>query len=340
MSDERILEKRIGENIKAAAPRVSIVIPAYNVAEFIGATLDSALAQTFSDYEIILVNDGSPDTEKLETVLRNYFGNIVYIKQKNGGAARARNAAIENARGELLAFLDGDDLWLPEYLESQLALLEEKQCDLVYCDALLFGDLRNQVETFMGKSPSSGRVTTESLINGTCNVITSGTIVKREKVLRVGMFDPDLPPIGMEDFDLWFRLAKAGAVLDYQKRVLIKYRVRSSSLSGTNIQRAERNVVALEVFEEKYDLTEREKAVLKNQLRFAAAELSLEKAKFEITRENYRAARTLLRDANEYYRKPKFSLLIFLLAVNPKLVLHFFKRLRPADFSFISPEQK
>jgi glycosyltransferase involved in cell wall biosynthesis len=95
----KILEKRVGRLVKPDAPLVSVVIPAYNVAEYIAETLDSALAQTFSDFETIVVNDGSPDTARLEKVLFDYFDKIIYLKQENGGAAAARNTAIsERAR--------------------------------------------------------------------------------------------------------------------------------------------------------------------------------------------------------------------------------------------------
>lgn len=334
----KILETRVGVKTDAA-PRVSVVIPAYNCAEFIGETLDSALAQTFKNYEIVLVNDGSPDTEKLETILENYYDKIIYIKQANGGTAAARNTAIENARGEFLAFLDGDDIWLPEYLESQLKAIEEKDCDLIYADALLFGSVRGESETFMVKAPSNGSVTTESLISGKCNIITSGTIARREKVLKVGMFDERLPRIGMEDFDLWFRLAKAGARLDYQKKVLLKYRVSPTSLSGGSIQRVERSIAVYQILEKKHRLTGEETDKLQRQLKLSYADLEIEKGKYNLIRENFPEARRNFREANKYYRKLKYSALDSCLRVNPKLVLKLFKRTRPAEVAFICPPQ-
>ncbi len=90
----RIVENRVGKNVSPIAPQISIIIPAYNVAEFITDTLDSVLSQTFRDYEILLINDGSPDTEALEKKLASYFDNLIYIKQKNGGVGSARNSGI------------------------------------------------------------------------------------------------------------------------------------------------------------------------------------------------------------------------------------------------------
>jgi teichuronic acid biosynthesis glycosyltransferase TuaG len=340
MTEEKILEKRVGEAVNKA-PQVSVVIPAYNVAEFINGTLDSVLAQTFKNYEIILVNDGSPDTAELERALGAYFKNIVYIKQKNAGAATARNTAIRAARGEWLAFLDGDDIWFPEYLAAQTEALRAKNCDLIYADAELFGETRDDAETFMQLSKSEGAVTTESLIEATCNVITSGTVVRRETVLKAGLFDEKLPRVGIgEDFELWFRLAKAGARLDYQRRVLLKYRVRPNSLSGSNVLRAERNITSLEIIREKNTLTASENRVLEEQLEIARAELEIETGKFNLTRGNFAEARRNFRRANEYHQKFKFKALLFLLAINPRLTLKLFRKMRPAEFSFIAQGEK
>src|SRR3954464_6405374 len=106
-----------------SSPTVSVVVPAYNVAAYIGATLESAFAQTCQDFEIVVVNDGSPDTADLREAIAPYRQRIHYIEQPQGGAARARNTGIAAARGELLAFLDGDDLWAPTFLASQIAIL-------------------------------------------------------------------------------------------------------------------------------------------------------------------------------------------------------------------------
>src|SRR6185437_2705463 len=123
------------------SPLVSVIVPAYNVAEFIGDALNSVLAQTFTDYEIIVVNDGSPDTEALEKALGPYMSRIVYIKQENRGVSAARNTAIKAARGSLLAFLDGDDTWLPNYFDVQVpGIQNDPTIDVLYPNVIMFGD--------------------------------------------------------------------------------------------------------------------------------------------------------------------------------------------------------
>jgi hypothetical protein len=202
----------------------------------------------------------------------------------------------------------------------------------------LFGSVGKKGETFMDRGPSRGKVTAESLIKSDCNIITSGTVARREKVLQAGLFDEELPRIGMEDFDLWLRLAKNGARLDYQRKVLLKYRVRPNSLSGSNVQRAERGVKALEIIERKLDLNDAESRTLKKQKELAGAELELEKGKFHLTQENYEAARLHFHRANEYYRKIKLEVVLWLLKVYPRLALALFKKFRASDFLFINPQ--
>src|SRR5277367_3487063 len=103
-----------------SAPRVSVIIPTYKTADLIAGCLDSVFAQTYSNFEAMVVNDGSPDTPDLEVALQPYMGRIVYIKQENKRAAGARNNAIRQARGEFVAFLDSDDSWMPDHLSSQM----------------------------------------------------------------------------------------------------------------------------------------------------------------------------------------------------------------------------
>jgi glycosyltransferase involved in cell wall biosynthesis len=131
-------------------PAVSIIIPAYNVDEYIGAALDSVFAQTWQDFEVIVVNDGSPRTAQLEAALAPYRDRIVYISQENRGVSGARNTGIRAARGEFYAQLDPDDLWEPEYLSTQLETLRNSPgADLVFPNAVIFGEGPEVGRTFL-----------------------------------------------------------------------------------------------------------------------------------------------------------------------------------------------
>src|SRR5919198_1434145 len=94
-----------------SVPAVSVIIPAYRVTQYIAEALDSVLAQTFTDYETIVINDGCPETVALERVLEPYRERIIYLKQENRGPGAARNAGILAARSPLIALLDADDVW-------------------------------------------------------------------------------------------------------------------------------------------------------------------------------------------------------------------------------------
>lgn len=320
------IDRKIGSRVPRTPPRVSVIIPAHNVSEFIAETLDSVLSQTYQDYEIILVNDGSDDTPDLERILENYFDHIVYAAQPNGGASSARNTAIELARGQILAFVDGDDVWLPDYLDKQIKFFDSKGLNMAYCDAYLVGGPPSDGETFMELSSSHGPVSTVSLINWKCNVITSGTIASAEVVRKAGLFD--LRMHSHQDFDMWFRLAKGGAKIGYQREILLKYRVRPTGVSGNNVMRAERNISSLEFLKEKYELSPDEQDALEQKLTECQALLNLETAKSCIVRRDYEEAAKHMNNANRYYRKVKLSLVLFLLSVYPSLARSLFVRLK------------
>src|SRR4051794_32388065 len=117
----------MSETALSAAPTVSIIISAYNTAPFIGNTLASVVAQTYTDYEVIVVNDASPDTPDTERALAPYRDRLSYIVlERNRGLSGARNAGIRVARGQYIALLDSDDEWEPTYLAEQVAGTEPR----------------------------------------------------------------------------------------------------------------------------------------------------------------------------------------------------------------------
>src|SRR5215470_4942220 len=212
------------------APAVSVIIPAYGVTLYIAEALDSVLAQTYTDFELIVVNDGCPDTAALEAVLRPYLDRIVYVKKENGGVSSARNAGIGVARAPLIALLDGDDAWMPDYLAVQTEFLRtHPQTDIVYSNGIVFGDSPLTGRLGMDLSPSHGEVNFESLVSCRCSVMTS-VLARKAAILAVGGYDESLRRA--EDFDLWVRAAHAGVKIAYHERLIYRYRQRSSGLSA------------------------------------------------------------------------------------------------------------
>lgn len=311
-------------NSSNVPPAVSIVMPAYNVAPYIRETLDSVFAQTFTNYEAIIVNDGSPDTEELERELEPYLHRIVYLKQENRGAAVARNRGVEAARADFVAFLDADDLWLPDYLCEQMEFLRSGDYDLVYADALLFGESPLAGRTFMETAPSNGEVTFQSLISGQCNVITSGVVARRQMILDVGLFDEQLR--NSQDFDLWLKLVRHGARAAYQRKVLLRYRFHENSLSGDALNRINRELRVLNKYESLPDLTIDERAVVAQTLLRLRAEFELESGKLELARGNFAAARAAFAQANQFRRTWKLGAVGIVMRVAPRVLQKIYVR--------------
>jgi glycosyltransferase involved in cell wall biosynthesis len=288
-------------------PKISIVIPAYNVATYIVETLESVLAQTRDDYEVIVVNDGSPDTEEFELAIQPYLERIVYLKQKNRGASVARNTGVRAARGELIAFLDADDLWLPTYLEDQLKFMRDQDCDLVCADAMVFGDNTAHGQTYMDSlmktAPPVGRVTFLELVNADRSLITSGVIARREQILAVGLFDEALR--NAQDLDLWLRLVRHGARLAYQRRVLLRYRSRPDGLTGDAINSHRRELRVFDKIEQSYDLSPGERDQVLSVIRDRRALLEYELGKLYLLPGDFARARESFAKANSLRRSWK-----------------------------------
>jgi len=315
-------------------PVVSVIIPAYNVAPYIGETLDSVFAQTFADYEVIVINDGSPDTEELERTLARFIDRINYIKQENRGASAARNAGLRAARGELVAFLDADDLWLPSYLDEQIKFILERNCDLVCADAEVFSDSSNDEKTYMeslmADAPLTGDVTFLGLLSAEQSLITSGVVVRRERVLEVGLFDEALR--NSQDFDLWLRLARHGTRMAYQRRTLLRYRSRDNSLSGDKVNVHRRELRVLEKVEREYDLSPAERAEVVSVIGSRRAVLEFELGKLYLARGEFARARESFGKANRLRRSLRTRVAVWSSRIAPRLMQTLYvRRLRFAD---------
>jgi glycosyltransferase involved in cell wall biosynthesis len=300
-------------------PRVSVIIPAFNTAEFIAETLDSVFAQTFRDFEVIIINDGSPDIRELEQVLVRYRGQIIYLKQENRGLAGARNTGIRYARGEYLAFLDSDDCWLPDYLASQLKLFEDTPLlDVVYSDALYFGDSALAGKTYMQICPSNGPATLQNLIREDCQALASCTVVRRQVVVDAGLFDESFRCC--EDYDLWLRILYRGGRMAYQRKVLGKYRSRPGSLSRNAMKMSETLAAVYEKTERTMDLPEETRASLKRQLNQAQAHFDLESGRNSLAAGDFERAKDSLTKANKFFQRAKLKIAILGLQFAPRFI--------------------
>jgi glycosyltransferase involved in cell wall biosynthesis len=214
----------------AGQPLVSVVIPAFNAHRFIARALDSVLRQTYPQLEILIINDGSSDTELLERALQPYQARIRYFEQENRGPSAARNRAIGEARGLYVAFLDSDDAWLPHHLARQVALLQrDSAVHLVYSDSILMRGDRAVGNAFTGE-PQHPPVTFEKILTEECTVMTSSTVATREAMIAAGLFDERYRRC--EDFDLWLRMAFRGSRMDYSPEPGIYHYLTEQSLAS------------------------------------------------------------------------------------------------------------
>ena len=303
-----------------AAPAVSVIIPAYKVAPFIRETLDSVFAQTFTDFEAIVINDDSPDTPQLEQVLESYSGKIIYLKQPNRGAGAARNSGLRVARGEYVAFLDGDDVWLPEFLAEQLKLMRsDRGYDLAYADAINFGEQGYYGATNMAFNPSHGEVTFLNLLCGECNIVTSTVLARREPIMRVGCFDEGF--VNSQDFDLWLRLAKdANARITYQQKVLARRRIYHGSLASDPLRSFGGELAVLNSVRARSDLTIEETEALENTIRKRQATVEILKGKQELTVGDFKKAAESFAEANKYWPSRKLEMVLICMRIAPRVL--------------------
>ena len=303
-------------------PAVSIVIAAYNASAYIRETLDSVMAQTFTNYEVIVVNDGSDDSTQLESILESHPLPIVYISQHNKGVSAARNAGIEASLGQFYAQLDSDDQWEPNYLAVQVSfLMEHPDIALVYPNAIIFGDSPHKGLEYMKLSPSEGEVSFESLIEQRCVVLTC--VTARMSVIRsAGMFDEAIR--SCEDFDLWLRIIKSGHRISYHRQVLARYRKHKGSLSSDRVWMTANLLDVFVKIAKRPDLTKSEREVLEKQFSFRKMLLRLFQGKQALALGDATVALNRLEEANRGLRSLKVSLAILLLRTWPSLPIWVF----------------
>ena len=220
-------------------PRVSVIISAYNLEEFIGAAIESVLAQTYSNVEVVVVDDGS--TDGTAEVIDGYGSRIIAIHQSNSGVCAARNAGIRAASRELIGVLDGDDLWLPERVDRLVSFLEARpDLGMVTSDSwFMEGFEPTERRFYRGRSRRPFPVSEADQIPEIArfNFLFVGVVFRRELIEECGVFTIG-PRYGnrgsiesAEDFELWTRFLLSGARAGFVNEPLGYYRKRPGSLS-------------------------------------------------------------------------------------------------------------
>lgn len=236
------------------SPAVTICIPAFKARAFIGETLASIRAQTFADWEAIIIEDGSDDGT--EAIVRDFAKTVtqhVHFERHpaNRGLPATRNTAIARARGQWIALIDSDDLWTPHHLEHAVAAARSSGAELIHTGVVLFdSDSGRDLELRM-PSPATTAALPVSLFRGEYIIQPSSTLIQRDILTRVGGFDPNCRYV--EDRELWIRLVRAGARIRYVDTLSCRYRQHGAAMTRNAPAMA---VGVAEVFERNVDWAE------------------------------------------------------------------------------------
>ena len=211
-------------------PIVSVIIPAFNMERHIKETIDSVLSQTYTNFEIIVVDDGSTDnTAAIVKSIKD--GRLKYFYQPNSGLpAKPRNKGVELSRGEYIAFLDHDDLWMKDKLEKQMAIMQQdSNLALISTNALVMIDTR-MTNKQVFKCLKTGYFIDKEFMPD-LNIIQSTVIIKKSVFLAVGGYNEDADLKAIEDYDLWLRIYPRYSCF-YLSDCLIIYRIIETSSQG------------------------------------------------------------------------------------------------------------
>jgi glycosyltransferase involved in cell wall biosynthesis len=271
-------------------PAVSVIMPAFNVSRYIGDAIASALAQTYTDFELIVVDDGSKDgTADIAKAFAEADPRVRLVQQPNRGLAGARNTALRAARGDLFALLDSDDVWERQFLAEQVAILEARSdVDIVtgngwYLEGPNHGQL---ARPFPDPRPDP---VLASIIGDEWSVFIM-SVFRRRVYTTIGQFDEAMR--SNEDYDFWLRAAMAGFTFVRNHRPLGHYRVRTDSLSASNV-RMLRGILQVytklrpEILNKPHEMAilQRQISRFEAELLAAEARLALEIADFEAAQE-------------------------------------------------------
>jgi glycosyltransferase involved in cell wall biosynthesis len=300
-------------------PAVTVAIPAYKP-QYLSEAIQSVLRQTFQDFEIVVVNDGSPHTKLIESIVESY-PRVRYIYQHNAGGAAARNCAVNAARAPLIVNLDDDDLLEPACLESQVAFMQEHpEVDVRYVNSVYFGSTDWDGTCWMDHYPSEGEVSFLSVMAGRTAPANPGAIIRRQTLLRVGLYDPSVD--SWDDFDLWLRILKSGGRIAYTRTVLVRYRRHAANVSLQSLYFLEQAWRVLDKMQSEVELTEDERRALDRRRRNVQFDLEILRGKDALRRRDWHAAREHFERCRALRATPKVRFVLMILRTWPAIVPH------------------
>ena len=299
-----------------SGPVVSIIIPAYNAHLYIGATLESAVNQTFRSFEIIVVDDGS--TDDTQSIAQDFCDRgVTVISQSNAGPAAARNRALSIARGEYVALLDADDLWEPDYLQTMVGFLNSHpEVSIAFSDSVFFGKSKFNGRRFQEVYPPCPPITFAKVAAQISHVSAAATI-RKEVFDRIGPFDDRLRAI--DDFDLWLRALHAGCRIEPVPRVLVRYRRHVSALSFESTTNYSSGLQILAKWRDREELGEEKRQAVEKTWQEFQYHFIVREALGNIHMRNFPLAREQLRQAWDRIPKWRFRATRLGLALAPEM---------------------
>ena len=225
-------------------PLISVVIPAFNAAQTLAASLKSVQAQTFKDLEVIVVDDGSTDeTAAIARAFCAEDSRFSVVSQPNGGVSVGRNTGIHRARGPWIAFHDADDLWLPEKLARQVEQIRSSpQANFFFTNILFWDGERDLYPTYRADKPLPEGDTMKRLIFADIYSINS-VVVSRETLFAHELFDPELK--SSQDWDMWLRIGEHGLQARGVREPMVRYRRWAGSKTSRRLDVADANIQLL-----------------------------------------------------------------------------------------------
>lgn len=216
-------------------PKVSVIIPVYNSERFIAQAIESALTQTYKNLEVIVVNDGSTDNSYEK--IKPYLSSIKYISQENKGVSAARNTGIKNSEGELIAFLDSDDIWLSEKLDLQRDYLRSNpDVGLVHSNILYINKNGNLIPSNTDFATDASGMCFKELFKHGNKILTSSVVLRKNCFKKAGYFAENIHYA--EDYELWLKVAKHFAI-GHINQPLVLYRIHTTNTTQNHQGREE-----------------------------------------------------------------------------------------------------
>lgn len=229
---------------------VSVIIPTYNRAKLVTGAIDSVLAQTYADYEIIVVDDGSSDNT--QDMLKPYRDKIHYIYQENAGVSAARNAGIRLARGEWIACLDSDDVWLPDKLKRQMEIVEQSPVELgcVICNVQLdppsfSDDCSFKRAPFFPDTDQGICLNMSSILLTRFIMFNQCALIRKQCLDQIGGYDEQLKYL--EDYDLALKLSFI-CTWGYDTSLLVQYKHDSLDSLSAQVNSRDETVIVFQIY--------------------------------------------------------------------------------------------